>query len=363
MKKVFIILLSTLTFGCKKSDDKIVKPILKDITETVFASGVLDPNEKYNLTAQAEGYLLNVNFNEGDIVAANQILGTVDNKANNANALASNAQLKIAELNTTDNAPALKQLQSNIAFAEQKLQQDLQQLKRYKTLLASNSVSKIEFENIQITAENSQANVSSLKQQYESLKLQAEQQKISQQASNEVNIANLDYNKIKTLVSGKVLKRFKQTGDYVRKGDVIATIGNQGSIVAKLNVDENSIDKIKVGQKALIQLNVQKDKLYEGTVSEILPMFDEATQSFICKVVFNKELTFKITGTQLEANIEVGQSKNALLIPRSFLSFGNKVKVKGKDQPVVIKTGIISTEWVEVLGGLTQNDEILPFKP
>jgi len=45
------------------------------------------------------------------------------------------------------------------------------------------------------------------------------------------------------------------------------------------------------------------------------------------------------------------------------LGFGNKVKVKGKDQDVTIKPGIISTDYVEVLSGISKNDVLLPLKP
>jgi multidrug efflux pump subunit AcrA (membrane-fusion protein) len=364
MKKIILFISVMLIFiACNKAKETKVKPIHKDITATVFASGVLEPNEKYSLTAQADGYLIGINFNEGDFVKSNQIFGLVDNKVNNANASASKEQLKIAELNTSENSPALLQLKSNIVFAEQKLTQELQQLKRYKSLQEINAVSKLEVENYQINADNAQSNLNALKQQYSNMKLQAEQIKITQVASNNINIVNQDFNKIKTLIAGKVLKRFKQSGDYVRKGDVIATIGNQGSIIAKLNVDENSISKVKLGQKVFIQLNVQKDSIYEGIVAEILPMFEEATQSFIVKVIFSNESSFKISGTQLEANIEVEKKSNALLIPRIYMGFGNKVKLKGKEELLVIKPGIISTEYVEVLEGLTEKDELVPLKP
>ena len=360
---LFISSLVIILFACGKKDNKTVKPVIKNITETVFASGVLDPNQKYNLTAQADGYLTAINFNDGDNVTQNQVLGFVDNKTNTANSLASKAQLSIAEFNTTENAPALKQLKNNIEFAEQKVQQDMQQFLRYKSLYESNSVSKVELENMKLAVENSESNLDALKEQYENLKQQAKQQLINQQAVNKINTANSDYNQIKTLIAGKVLKRLKQSGDYVRKGDVIATIGSPNSIVAKLNVDENSISKIKLGQKVLVQLNVEKDKVYEGTVSEILPMFDENIQSFVCKVIFKSDLNFKIVGTQLEANIEVGTKQNVLLIPRLYLGFGNNVKLKGKEELTQVKTGIISTEWVEIIDGLTVNDEIVPLKP
>ena len=54
--------------------------------------------------------------------------------------------------------------------------------------------------------------------------------------------------------------------------------------------------------------------------------------------------------------------KNALLIPRSYMGYGNKVNVKGKDEYVTIKIGIVSTEFVEVLSGINENDVILPLK-
>jgi multidrug resistance efflux pump len=287
----------------------------------------------------------------------------VDNKANSANAAAAHELLQIANFNMTDDAPALKQIKANIDFAEQKWKQDELQAQRYKTLFESNSVAKVEYENVKLTSENSKASLDALKQQYSALKQQAEQQKITQEANSKISSVNTGFNILKALAKGKILKRFKQTGDYVKKGDVIATIGKPNTMMARLNVDENSISKVKVGQKASVQLNVNKGKIYQGTVAEILPMFDESTQSFVCKVAFDKPLDFSISGTQLEANITVGEKIGALLIPREYLGFGNKVILKGKKEPILVETGIVSTEWAEILGGLSTKDELQSLKP
>ena len=118
-----------------------------------------------------------------------------------------------------------------------------------------------------------------------------------------------------------------------------------------------------MGQTITIQLNTQKNKKYRGVVSEILPVFDEPSQSFIVKVQFTEKPDFTINGTQLEANILVGEKKNTLLIPRNYVSFGNKVQLKGSDDLKTIETGIVSTEYVEVLNGLTENDILVPVKP
>ena len=131
---------------------------------------------------------------------------------------------------------------------------------------------------------------------------------------------------------------------------------------AVLNVDENSIGKVKLGQTVFVQLNTNKNATFNGKITEILAAFDEKTQSFICKVTFDKPFDNSLFGTQLEANILVGEKKNALLVPRNYVGFGNKVNVKGKEEYVIIKPGIISTEYVEVLDGIEKNDVILPLK-
>ena len=70
-----------------------------------------------------------------------------------------------------------------------------------------------------------------------------------------------------------------------------------------------------------------------------------------------------IFGTPLEGNILVGEKKNALLIPREYMGYGNKVMLKGQDTALIIKTGIVSTDYVEVLEGITANDILAPVKP
>jgi multidrug efflux pump subunit AcrA (membrane-fusion protein) len=118
-----------------------------------------------------------------------------------------------------------------------------------------------------------------------------------------------------------------------------------------------------LGQTVFIKLNTNKNSVLNGKITEILSAFDQQTQSFICKVTFDKPIENSLFGTQLEANILVGEKKNALLIPRNYVGFGNKVNVKGKDESIIIKPGIISTDYVEVIEGVTKDDVLLPLKP
>jgi len=355
-KTVAIISVLSILSSCGRKSTETT-PVRKDITETVFASGVLVPENQYNLSAQSEGYILKLNFDEGDTVKAGSSLAVVENRQNDFNAVGAKELLSIASNNIKPAAPALKQVSTNIELAKLKLKEDELQEERYKKLYVDKSVSKLEYENVQLALENSKANLAGLQESYNLLKQQADQQLITQKSQTDVNDVLQGNNEIKAVVGGKVLKKQKQVGDYVHKGDVIAIIGDEKKIYAKLSIDETNISAIKVGQDVVMQLNTSKEKNYKGRVTEIYPAFDEQAQSFYCKAKFTEEPEFKISGTQLQANVVIGLKKNILVIPKNYLGYGNKVNVKGKGQ-VTVETGFISNNWVEITSGLDENTVI-----
>ncbi len=360
MKKISIflsIILAIFLFSCgKKTETTTVQR--KDITEMVFATGSLKADDEYLVAAQADGYLKSINFEEGDVINTGKVLAIIDNKQSLVNVNQSGKLLAIAKANATENAPLIQQIRININLAKEKLKQDELQAERFRKLLETNSIAKVEYENATLAVLNTKANIKALEEQMANLQVMANQQVIVQQQQNEVSNAVADYNQIIAYVSGKVYKKRKQLGDYVKKGDVIAVVGNPNKIYANLSIDESNMSKIKLGQSVVIQLNTNAQKTYKAQLAEILPAFDEATQSFYVKAFFTENLDFTITGTQLQANILIGEKKNVMVIPRSYLGFGNKVLIE-KKKSANVKTGIISTDWVEITGGLTENQSIL----
>jgi multidrug resistance efflux pump len=356
MENKFILSIATVFImaSCGKKTQE-TKPIRKDVIETVFASGILEAKNTYTLKAQTDGYLSAVNFEEGNFVSAGKTLAIVDNKESGLNQESARELYDIAQNNAQNNAPALLQAQNAINLNKQKMEQDYVQFQRYKKLWDSNSIAKIDFENTELQYKTAKSNYESSLENYKQLKIQANQQVISNKVARDVNSVALNKNQIKAVKSGKVFKKYKQIGDYVTRGEAIALIGEPTNIYAKVNIDESNIGKIKVGQEALVQLNTNKEKTYKATVAEIYPAFDEATQSFICKLTFNEPLDFTIVNTQLQSNITVAVTKNALLIPRNFVDFGGNVQIKDQKEKVKITTKFASSDWVQVLSGISDN--------
>jgi multidrug resistance efflux pump len=364
-KYIFFLLITAFILSCKNKETVEVKPVVQDIQEWVFAPGQIEWDDVYNLTAQTDGILQNANYDIGTVVKKGSIIAAIDNQSNVINTTTAADQLIIANENLSADAPALLQLKQNISFAEAKYKQDKSLADRYERLYKSESIAKIEFENAQLTAENSLSNLNAFKKQYDLLLQQAKQQKIVTKGQLKNNQVIQSFNKIAVISDGIIIKKYKSTGDYVRKGDIIATVANPNKLEIVLTVDESSIHRVKLGQETRIQLNTDKTKTYKGKVNEILSAFDNTSQSFVCKILLTDTLTkaSNIYGTPLEGNILVGEKKNALLIPREYMGYGNKVMLKGRDTALIIKTGIVSTDYVEVLEGITSEDVLAPLKP
>lgn len=355
----YALLLAGVFLGaCSKEPE--TKPVIQDIEELVFASGQIEWQNTYALVAETEGILARLDLEVGDVLASGSIVGEIDNPANLENLKTAQRQVDLAVQNT---APALDQIRQNIRYAEQKYQQDKLQRERYERLLAKQSVSRQEFENMKLAEENSLSQVKALQDQLQAARVQNEQSVTTAKNQKATSKIQNEYKHVRATTSGRVIKKEKQKGDFVRRGDVIAHLADQKNVEIVLNVDESSIAKVKVGQSVFIRLNTQKDSVYTAKITEILSAFDEEVQSFICKAAFDAPGLLPLYGTQLEGNILVGKKKNVLLVPRNVVGYGNLVRVKDKKEMVKIKTGIVSTEYVEVLEGLRTEDILLPQKP
>lgn len=357
-KFLAILIVSILLGSCGKKTEE-TRPIRKDVTETVFASGILEAKNTYELAAEADGYLTQVNFEEGDFVNKGKVLAIVDNRESKFNQQSSSELYNIALNNTNNNAPALQQAQNTINSYMQKMELDFINLQRYQKLWTSNSIAKLDLDNAELQYKTSKSNYESALENYKQVQQQARQEVISKKASKNINDLVTGRNTVIAVSGGKILKIYKKEGDFVKRGETIALIGEPTSTYAKVNIDEANIDKVKIGQEASIQLNTRKEKIYKGVVTEISPTFEESTQSFTCKIAFTDSLDFRIINTQLQSNIVVTTSKNALLIPRNYIDFGGYVQIKGVNGKTKVETKFVSNEWVQILKGLDEKSVII----
>lgn len=357
INKIALLLLvaATILTGCNRTEE--TTPERKDIVDVVFASGSIIMEKNYLITAQTEGILSNSYVTEGDSVNTNELLFRIQNDPQEAMVASAAAGYNYAESNTKSSSLVWQKFKQQHIQLKNQLTNDSVQYMRYKNLYTSNAVSKAELDKAELTYTNRKADLKTLELTMSDTKKMLNIESLNAKATYLTQQNNNDQYILKSKYSGIVLSAPKIPGELIKRGETIAQIG-AGKYLAKLLISENDINKIKTAQQVQIELNTSKNKSYSAVMTKVYPAFDATEQSFIAEAEFIENTPNLKVGTQLQANIIVGECKNALVIPSKYLMSDNKVMLAKNNEEIQITTGIITSEWVEVKSGLIENDII-----
>jgi HlyD family secretion protein len=358
MKNVFLPLglISIILFSCSKKQEE-VRVEYRRLTAAVYASGNLVPEQEYKVMSGVDGYLDQVFVKEGDHVTKGQVMFNVTNEVRQAQ---EHGAVEIAQQTrpvVNNNSPAMKQLRQQLEVARVKLKQDSLQYARYKVLYEQNAISKSSYEKYFLQYENSVKDYRNAREQIRQQDLAGELQ--MQQAENQVSLARAQsgYGKLKSFLDGTVYEVYKKKGDLVTPNQPVALIGS-GSVIAKLSIDEDDLQKIFEGQKVMLSLDAWPDKVFKGRISRIYPLLNKVEQSFRADAIIEDPLPSAIYGLNVEANILTAENKNVMVIPRAALLKGDSVQVKGNGK-IKVKKGIEDDQWVEIVSGLNKESVVI----
>ncbi len=249
-------------------------PQLKIIQQAIFASGHLEQEDEYIISATADGTIRELSIHEGDYISKGQLLVRIDSDISNTQLQEAQIVYNDAKQNSSANAPQLEQIKSQINQSKTQLNLDKINYQRYVDLRKKNSVSQLEYEKAELQYKASQSNLQVLEKSYKQAQdaLQLNADRSLQQVKTQQAILN-DYN-IQADKEGIVLEVLKKKGELVRKGEVIAKIGS-GKNILKLFIAEDDIAKLSIGQEAIVQMNNYPDTTFTASITKILPVFDE----------------------------------------------------------------------------------------
>jgi multidrug efflux pump subunit AcrA (membrane-fusion protein) len=358
-RTAFIIIIMVAGFTACKQKTKEVQPQMKQLTEAVYASGTLVPENEYKVVSSSEGFLQKALVKEGDTVKKGQLLFSLSNDNQQVQVNAASELFTKTMPVTAVNGPAVKEVENKLAAAKTRLENDLLQYNRYKNLYDQKAISASNYEKYKLQYETTQHDVQSLEEQLNQQHLSAALQ--LQQASNQLQVARTSQSNglLKSYADGVVYDVYKQTGDMIMPNQPVALIGS-GKMIAKLLVDQDDLQKIWIGQKILITMDAFPDKVLHATVKKIYPMLNKVEQSFRVDAVFDETLPLNMYGLNVEANIVLSEKTKAIVIPKNAVLKGDTVLVKEADKitKVKIKKGAEDKDYVQVLGGIS-NSSIL----
>ena len=350
-----------LFFVFKKNKAETIKPEHKAITEAVYASGFLVPKNEYKVFALGDGYIVAKNKEGGDEVKRGEEIYKIQNDASGAKLGASSSAYDLAKQNAGDNSPVLSDLKNKIHSAEARFKNDSANFVHYKNMFDAQAVTKTQYDQIALAFEVSS---NDLKSANENFKRNKDQLQVElKNAQSVVAASNLDFGNysVRSVMDGVVYETYKDVGEAVRRTELVALIGEKGNKILELSVDQQDIDKVKLGQEVVVKMDVTGNKTYKAKVSKIYPNMNQQDQSFKVEAQFTESYEMNFVHTSVEANIIIAHKDNALIIPKGVIQANDEVEVHslGMNKKVKIKRGLENLEFVEVVEGIKAEDEVV----
>jgi len=256
-------------------------------------------------------------------------------------------------------------------------------LQNFKLVLGSvvrkgQQVGYIEDQVQDIVVENNQTNVENAKREMERyerlLKGGAVTQETYQKYKDQYNTALLNAKQQKRVlgngavvapISGYVYDKKVENGEYVAVGAVLASVINLQDLKLVVNVPEQAVYQLKLGDKASITTQAYPGVTFTGTVHYISPKGD-ALHNYPVELYLNNSSKNQLkAGTLANASFTFRNGIDGLFIPRRALIGGAdsaSVYVLENNNTVRlrrIQLGYDSGDLYQVLSGLKQGEPIV----
>ena len=344
---IVILFVAALIWFGKKNKKSIVeyqteKPFKSTIVKKTVATGKVIPLEEVEIKPQISGIIDKVYLEEGAIVKAGDLIATVRVVPNIQSLNSANGRVKNAKL-TFNNAK--------------------NSYNRTKNLFDKGVVSRQDFETAELSFNNAKVNLENAQSDLE----------IIQKGSTAGN-GNTANTNIRATASGMIVEIPVKKGYQViqsnnfNAGTTIATIADMTKMIFEGKVDESEVGKLINGTAIEVSLGAIEDKKFPAKLNFIAPKGTEEGGAVQFKIKADVTLDknyFIRAGYSANADIVLEKKDSVLSIKEALLRFDRKteepyveVKVGDKFEKKEVKLGTSDGVNVEVLSGVTKDDEI-----
>jgi HlyD family secretion protein len=235
----------------------------RKVIETVTASGKVQPETEVKLSSEVSGEVVQLLVKEGDVVKKGQLLCKVRPDVLKSGYDRATASYSSQKASVGASQQQLKQTQGNFINAEATYKRNVELFKK-KVISAS------EFDAAKAAFLTASTNLESAKQNYIGAKFGLEQSGANVQEAS----ANLAKATIFAPTDGVISKLSVELGDRIlgtsqMAGTEIMRISNLTTMEVNVDVNENDINRVNVGDSAVIEVDAFADKKFKGVVTEI----------------------------------------------------------------------------------------------
>lgn len=326
------------------------KAVQKNSSDTYKAT--LEATEQGIINSKISARVISVSVENGQFVNAGDTIVTLDAQDIQNNIRSSESQLKVTEQQLNSAQVSLKKLKTNLDDANRNYD-------RQKNLYEKGGISKADFEAAEKTFNNAQADYEAGNVTIETSKANIEVQKVS--ISNLQD--NLNNTVIKAPISGIISDKSVNIGQMASQGTALAKVNNVSSVYATIQVQQDKINNLKVGQAATVTLE-GSDKSYNGTVQNIDLSADTTSRVFNCKIKIDNSENTLHPGVFAKVDLFSDQKTEIITVPINALvgSEGNYsvfINDNGTAKKQKVTIGETDENNVQITSGIKDGDQII----
>ena len=312
------------------------------IEEKIVATGSVIPEDEVNIVPQISGIIDEIFVDEGDEVKAGDLL---------------------AKIKVVPNEQALNSAEGRVKTSRIILNNSKKEFERNKKLFDKGVISEQDFNSVELRYNQDQQNLENALSDLQIIRL------------GSVGGSALTNTNVRSTVSGTVLQVPVKVGDQAieantfNPGTTIATVADLNKMIFEGRVDEGEVGKLKIGMDLKISLGAIEEKEYEANLTLIAPKGIEVAGAIQFKIegeVFLDDEYLVRAGYSANATIITDVKQNIWSVNESLLQFDNstkkpfvEVQISGqKFERRDVELGISDGVYAEVLGGITQKDNI-----
>ncbi len=246
--------------GVKVETEKVLK---RTIISTIVESGTVAPRYEVPVSPDVSGEIVELYVTEGAVVTAGQLLLTI--KPDDYQAAYEEAK---ASLNSA--RAQYENAKANFLQAKHQFIQDSISFERSKKLYEKEAISKQEYEQARLKFYVSQAQLAASKQNERSAYFRV----INARATLKRARTNLNKTRVYASQGGTITKLQVEKGQRVvgtgqMQGTEMMRISDMSEMIIEIEVNENDIIKIRLGNQAKIEVDAYPDREFKGTVYEV----------------------------------------------------------------------------------------------
>jgi membrane fusion protein, multidrug efflux system len=349
--------------------------IKRDLPRFFEATGSLTGDEQTDVAPQTSGKVIVVGVDIGSYVRRGQMIIRLDDSELKLRVDQSVAQVNQAKASVRQAEEKIG-LKSGQAFdpnrvaevASAKLALDLadKNLRRAEKLIESGDVSRSFYD-----SQKSQRD--QLKEQYEAAVAQARQNYAAVVVAR-TNVANaeaqlalaqksLSYSVIPAPIDGFVVERNADLGEYVSPQQKVATIVRTNPVRIRIDIPEQAIPEVHVGQSVSMSTSAWPDKNFSGRIARIAPNVTTNSRTLTVEAEIENSSGVLKPGQFATVRILQPRPQAAVLIPSRAVTTESGVSrvfviKNGHSEQRLVQLGQTEGDLIEVKSGIAADEQV-----